>query len=464
MAISERYDAIVIGSGEAGKYLAWHLAGKGQRVVVVERAYIGGSCPNIACLPSKNLLHSAAVIQTVRDGAAYGAETDQLRINAHTILERKRQMVQGLVQLHLDKFKANGVQLLLGEATFVAPLTVQVAGADGETVTLTAEKLFLNTGSKAALPEIAGLREARPWTHVEALEFDIVPEHLVVLGGGYVGIELAQAFRRFGSHVTILHRGPRLLEQGDEDVSAALTGLLEDEGIEVLTEVNVDAVQGRSGAEVVLHLAERQGVRQIVATHLLVTTGRVASTASLNLAAGGVQTGANGYIAVDEHLRTSAANVWAMGDCTGGAMFTHVSYDDFRVVRDQLSGRDRTAKDRLIPSTLFTEPELAHVGLSERDAQAQRVQYRRLLMPMAGVLRTRTTGQTRGFWKALIAADDRILGFTAFGASAGETLAVVQMAMLGKMPYTAIADAIFTHPTLAEGLVFFFSGQPQPAS
>lgn len=453
----QTYDAVVVGSGEAGKYLAWHLARSGQKVVVVERAMVGGACPNVACLPSKNVIHSAKVVDLVRHAAAFGAQVTDWHVDLQAVRLRKQTMIDGLIQMHHEKFAESGAELLMGEAQFVGPRRLLVRLRDGGETILESKRIFLNTGSRASMPEIPGLAEARPMTHVEALELQTLPSQLLVLGGGYVGLELAQAYRRLGCTVTVLHRGPRLLPQEDDDVSEAMLTLLHEEGIEVLLQADVTAVSGRSGESVMLTLASGE---RLHGSHVLVATGRRANTEALHLEAGGVQVDGTGYIQVDETLRTTADGVWAMGDCAGSPHFTHVAYDDFRVVRDTLAGKQRSTKDRLIPFSLFTDPELARVGLNEAEAAKRGIRYRLARLPMVAVLRTRTLGETRGFLKALVGDDDRILGFTAFGVGAGEMVAVVQMVMLTGAPYTLLADAIVAHPTLAEGLMYLFSSVP----
>jgi pyruvate/2-oxoglutarate dehydrogenase complex dihydrolipoamide dehydrogenase (E3) component len=286
----------------------------------------------------------------------------------------------------------------------------------------------------------------------------------VVLGGGYVGLEFAQAVRRFGSRVTIVQRGHRLLDREDPDVSAALLELMHDEGIEVMLQAEVLRVAGLSGASVTLQVRSGITDKTLEASDILVATGRIPNTDRLDVAQAGVALDVRGYIRVDERLQTSAADVWAMGDCAGSPQFTHVGYDDFRIVLDGLAGGDRTTSGRLIPYCLFTDPELAHIGLSESEAKAKNVPYRVVRVPASLVMRMRTLSQTRGFIKALIGADDRILGFTAFCAEASEMMAAVQTAILGRISYTALRDAIFTHPTAAEGLVVLFTSGKSTAA
>ncbi|MDB5310171.1 MAG: merA [Gemmataceae bacterium] len=460
MSNPEEYDLVILGSGEPGKYLAWTLAAEGRRVAVVERRYVGGSCPNIACLPSKNVIRSAKVASYVRRGAQFGVAAGEWSIDMAAVRDRKRKMVAGLVEVHLARFKASGAELIMGEGRFVAPRTVEVALRDGGERVLRGENVVINTGSRATVDPTPGLRDAGPLTHVEALELDHVPDHLVVLGGGYVGLELAQTFRRFGSQVTVVERNPTLIHREDSDVSAAMGQLFADEGIAVSTDTALDRVTGTSGRAVQLHGTRGGAGAVIEGSHLLVAAGRTPNTGGVGLDVAGVALDARGYVTVDERLRTTAAGVWAVGDWAGSPQFTHIGFDDFRVVRDNLTGVSRVTTGRLVPSCLFTDPELARVGLSEREATERGIPYRLARIPMAAVLRARTLSETRGFLKALIGSDDRILGFTAFGAEAGEVMAVVQVAMAAALPYTALRDAVLTHPTVAEGLVMLFSSVP----
>jgi pyruvate/2-oxoglutarate dehydrogenase complex dihydrolipoamide dehydrogenase (E3) component len=391
--------------------------------------------------------------------AGLGIATGSLRVDMAGVARRKRLMVEGLIELHVNNFKASGAELAMGEARFTEPKTVEVALNAGGSRLLRGDRVFLCVGSRASIPNVPGLIDARPLTHVEALELERLPNHLVVLGGGYVGLEFAQAMRRFGCRVTIVQRGKQLLEREDADVAKAVEELMRDEGVEILLQAEALKVEGHSGTNVKLRVREGTSERTIEASDILVAAGRTPNADRLEVAKGNVRLDARGYIEVNEKLQTSAADVWAMGDCAGSPQFTHVGYDDFRVVMDNLSGGNRTTRGRLIPYCLFTDPELAHVGLNESEAKTKGIHYRIVRLPMSLVLRTRTLSQTRGFAKALIGADDRILGFTAFGAEASEMMAVVQTAMLGGMPYTALRDAIFTHPTAAEGLVSLF-GRP----
>ena len=456
----EQFQNLVIGSGVAGKIIAWTLAKRGQRTVVVERAMIGGSCPNVACLPSKNVIYSAKAVSLVHPTTGLGVVTGTLHVDMAGVVRRKRQMVDDLVKLHLDNFKASGAELVMGEARFTEPKTVQVTLNAGGARLLRGERVFINVGTRAHIPDVSGLAEAAPMTHVEALNLERLPEHLVILGGGYVGLEFAQALRRFGSQVTIVQHAPRLLEREDPDVASALLDLMREEGIEVLVQAEVQKITGHSGTGVALQVRVGTTQRTLSASDILVATGRTPNTDRLDVAKAGVELDARGYIRVNDRLQTSAVDVWATGECAGSPQFTHVGEDDCRVVLDNLSGGRRTTRDRLIPYCLFTDPELAHVGLTESEARAKGVSYRVAKMPMAKVFRALTLSEPRGFMKALIGDDDRILGFTAFGAEASELMAVVQMAMVGGIPYTTLRDTIWTHPTAAEGLLGLFAQPP----
>jgi pyruvate/2-oxoglutarate dehydrogenase complex dihydrolipoamide dehydrogenase (E3) component len=461
----EEYENLVVGSGEAGKYLAWTMAKAGQRTALIERKLVGGSCPNIACLPSKNVVHSAKVASLARRAHEFGLEGSPLATSMKGVLHRKRKMVDGLIELHLERFKASGAELIMGNAQFRGERTVEVSLNSGGSRAVAAKRLFLNLGTRTSMPDVPGLAAAKPMTNIEALDLDRVPGHLVVLGGGYVGLELAQAIRRFGSRVTVIEGGSQLARREDSDVGSALFELFRDESIDVLLEARVREVSGRSGEEIRITVDDPSGTRNIQATDLLVATGRTPNTQSIGLENLGVEVDSRGYIRVNDRLETTAQNVWALGDCAGSPQFTHAAYDDFRIVRDNLNGGNRSTRNRLVPSCMFTDPELARVGLNESDAKRLGVEYRLAKIPMAAVLRTRTISEPRGFIKMLIEAhSDVILGLTAFGAEASELLAAVQTAMLGGLPYTVLRDGIFTHPTVAEGLVFLLANVPARVS
>jgi pyruvate/2-oxoglutarate dehydrogenase complex dihydrolipoamide dehydrogenase (E3) component len=463
MAEVQRYDILILGSGEAGKYLAWTFAKAGRRVALVERGLIGGSCPNIACLPSKNIIHSARVAALCRRGREFGVGTGERHVDMKGVRQHKRAMVDGLIATHRQRYEASGTELILGEGRFVAPKTLEVKLRDGSVRVLSGERVVIDIGTRAAIPDVLGLAQSNPLTHVEALELDHVPEHLIVLGGGYVGLEFAQAMRRFGSRVTVLEQGSQLAAREDYDVSQALRQLFEDEGIDVVLDAQVSHVEGRSGERISVGVRTAAGERAIEASDILVATGREPNTRGIGLDTAGVELDASGYIRVNERLETTAPSIWAVGDCAGSPQFTHVGFDDFRTVRDNWNGGNRTTRDRLVPYCVFTDPELGRIGLNETQARRAGIAYRIARIPMASVLRAQALSEPRGFLKALVDAhSDRILGFTAFGAEAGELIAVVQTAMLTDASYTVLRDAILTHPTIAEGLTVLFQGEPQP--
>jgi pyruvate/2-oxoglutarate dehydrogenase complex dihydrolipoamide dehydrogenase (E3) component len=461
MPNTENYEVLIIGSGEAGKYIAWTMGKAGHRTAVVERKLIGGSCPNIACLPSKNMIHSAKVASFAQRGKEFGLDFDALRIDMAGVQRRKKNMVQDLIEIHLDRYKSSGAELIMGTARFVAPRTVEVSLNDGGTRLISGERVFLNLGTRAAMPEVPGLAASQPLTHVEALDLERLPDHLIVLGGGYVGLELAQAMRRFGARVTVIEKEAQLASREDNDVGGALLELFQDEGIDVLLKTTVQSVEGHSGEHIKVRVDDKNGVRTLEGSDLLVATGRVPNTGGIGLEQAGIKLTPQGFVEVNERLETTSPDVWAMGDCAGSPFFTHVAFDDFRIVRDNLNGGHRTTRDRLVPFCVFTDPELARIGLNESEAKARGIDYRMARIPMSSVLRMRTLSELRGFIKLLIAADtDDILGLTVFGTEASEVLAVVQSAMLGGLPYTTLRDAIFTHPTPAEGLTVLLANVP----
>jgi pyruvate/2-oxoglutarate dehydrogenase complex dihydrolipoamide dehydrogenase (E3) component len=456
----EQYDAIVIGSGEAGKWMAWTLGAQGQRVIAVEDKRIGGACPNVACLPSKNVVHSAKVASFFQRGAEFGIVQDDWHVDMAGVNARRQKMVDGNLQVHLTNFAKSHVEVVMGFGRFVAEKTIEVALNAGGTRTLRSDRIFLATGSRATIEPTPGLAESTPLTHIEALELTVLPDHLLILGGGFVGLEFAQAMRRFGARVTIVERNPSIAHHEDPDVVEGLQQLLRDDGVEVIADAKVTRVEGTSGKSVTLHLQLPNGETTLQGSHLLVATGRTPNTRNMGLEVVGIKTTPAGHIQVNDRLETTVPGVWAMGDCAGSPYFTHISFDDFRTVRDNLAGASRTTAGRQVPFCAFIDPELAHIGLRENEAKQQGVAYRLAKVPMLANLRAITLSETRGFMKALISEDDHILGFTAFGAGVGELLPVVQLAMSAKLPYTAIRSLIVTHPTISEGLVSLMSAVP----
>ena len=457
----EECDLVILGSGAAGKVMAWTSAQKGQRVVVIERKYVGGACPNIACLPSKNIIHSAKVASLFFRSEEFGISKQHVHISMQQVRERKRKMVQKLVDIHLEHYRKSGAELVMGTGRFVAPKTIEATLNDGGNRTFRGKNVIINTGSRATLEPIPGLIESKPLTHIEALEVDQIPRHLIVLGGGYVGLELAQAFRRFGSEVTLLDRNSRLLHNEDEDISQALEEVCRDEGIRVMTSAKVAKVEGRSGNNVKLFGKHNAVEFALSGSHLLVAAGRTPNTEGIGLDLAGVEVTERGHVKVNEQLQTTAAGVWAAGDCAGSPHFTHISVDDFVVVSENIAGRPKSTTGRQVPFCMFTDPEFARIGLSETEAKKNGIPYRLAKLPMASVFRAMTVSETRGFMKILVGAEsDKILGFTMFGTDAGELMATMQMAILTGTPYTTLRDAIIAHPTMSEGFIFLLQSVP----
>ena len=452
MSKLEQVDTLILGSGQGGKLLAWHLGNAGQRVAVVERQWVGGSCPAVACLPSKNEIWSARVAHLAQHAADFGTITGAVKTDLAKVRQRKRDMIARENAAHLAFYESSGAELIMGSGQFAAPKTIEVTLNEGGTRTLSGNQVVINVGSHAAIPDIAGLADAHPLTHIEALELDQLPEHLLVLGGGYIGIEMAQALRRFGSRVTIIDHNPHLMHREDADIAAEVQTILRGEGIELLLDAQTTKVAGQSGKEVRVTVRVGGSEKTVEGSHLLVATGRIPNTAGIGLERLGVELDERGYIRVNERLQTSAPDVWAIGECAGSPHFTHVSVDDFRIVRDNMAGGKRSTQDRLVPYCMFTDPPLAHVGLNEREAERRKVPVRVGKLPMAYVLRGEATDETLGFMKVLVGDDDRIVGFTMLGAESGEVMAAMQTAMLAGLPYPKLRDAVIAHLTYAEGL------------
>ena len=466
LSSAEEYDLVVLGSGAGGKVLAAVFAQKGQRAAVIERKWIGGSCPNIACLPSKNIIHSAKVASFFYRSTEFGISKENVHIDMAAVRERKRKMVTHVVDIFHDTyFTKSGAEQVMGTGCFVGPKTIEVALNDGGTRTFRGKNVVINTGSRATLEPIPGLAEANPLTHIEALELDHIPKHLLVLGGGYVGLEFAQAFRRFGAEVTLIDRNGRLAHHEDEDISQGLEEMCRDEGITVVTNAKISRVKGNSGEWIRL-LGSRDGTELFLeGTHLLVAGGRTPNTNGIGLEKAGVETTDRGHVKVNERLQSTAEGVWAIGDCAGSPQFTHISGNDFAVVRDNMAGGSRVTTGRQVPFCMFTDPELARIGLNETEAKQRGIPYRVGKLPMAAVLRAMTISETRGFMKILVdTTSDRILGFTMFGSGAGEIMTTVQIAMLSGTPYTALRDAVIAHPTMSEGLIFLLHAVPAKPS
>jgi len=461
MATPDHYDTIAIGSGEAAKFITWTRSSLGHKTAIIEHKWYGGSCPNIACMPTKDILFAAEVFHETKKYAASGLlkTSGSIDVDMNVVRERKREMVKGMTVLHEGIFEHFGTEVVNGYGRLLGEKRVEVELKDGGKRVMTADNIIICTGSRAKVDDTPGLKDANPLTHIELLELDEVPKHLVILGGGYSGIEFAQAYRRFGAEVTVIERNARILPKEDEDVSTALVDILKAEGIKFYTSTFIEKVTGTSGHSVNLTGKRDSSPLLVSGSHLLVAGGRVPNTQDVGLEGVGVELSPTGHVKVNEYLQTSVPGTFAVGDCAGSPYFTHIGVDDFRIVCGFLSSATptRSSKSRQVPYTLYTSPELAHVGLSEDDAMKKGVAYRLATLPMAEFLRTRTMDATQGFAKALISAtDDTILGFTALGPRAGELLPVVQLAMVHGLPYTSLSGLIITHPTMSEGLGSLF--------
>ncbi|UPL49687.1 mercuric reductase [Hymenobacter sublimis] len=460
MATSVRYDALIIGSGQAGNPLATALAKAGRKVALVEKHYLGGSCINYGCSPVKAMLASAERMQQVATAADYGVKASAPRPDFRAIVARKDAIIQAKregVEKNLTE-EQPGITVLHGHAAFISPRTVRIALLTGEQQVVKAPLIFINTGTRAAVPPIDGLAESGFMTNEELLDLKQLPEHLLILGGGYIGLEFGQMFRRFGSRVTIVDESATLLEREDDDVCEALRGQLEADGVEFVLGARVRHVSRNADGVYTLTATTAAGERRLRGSHLLVAVGREPNTDDLGLEAAGIDTNDKGYILVNERLQTNVRGVYALGDVHPGPQFTHLSYDDYRVVRDNLLHRKRrSAKSRPLPYVVFTQPQLGRIGLSETQAQEQQLDYRVATMPVRVVGRAQETGHSAGFMKVLVDARDHLIGATVFCEQGGEIMSMIQLAMAGNLTCDQLQNMVFAHPTWAESLNNLFA-------
>lgn len=454
MPNEEQYDAIVIGTGQGGKPLSIALAKAGWKTAVIEREHIGGTCINVGCTPTKTMYNSARVAYLARRSADFGVHSDGVSVNMAEVRARKQSVVDTFRDAGLKGIeKTDGLELLLGEASFSGPHALEVRINDGSRRAIAAEKIFINTGGRSAKPALEGLDTVPYLDSTSIMELDQLPKHLLVMGGGYIGLEFGQMFRRFGSQVTAIQRADHLLNQEDPDIADEVVKILREDGITVLLSAEVIRVERQSDG---LGLTARtpEGEQNLAGSHLLVAVGRTPNTDRLNLRAAGVETDKRGFVKVNDRLETNVPGVYALGDVTGGPQFTHISYDDFRIIRTNLiEGGAATTRGRLVPYTVFMDPQLGRVGLTETEARARGLNIRIAKLPMANVARAIEMSETRGFMKAVVDADmNQILGCAVLGVEGGELMAMFEIAMMGKVPYTVLKEAIFAHPTMAESL------------
>jgi pyruvate/2-oxoglutarate dehydrogenase complex dihydrolipoamide dehydrogenase (E3) component len=466
MSTPDHYQAIVIGSGQGGTPLCTALADAGLRTALIERQHVGGTCVNEGCTPTKTMVASGRVAYLARRGADYGVHTGNIRIDMQRVRRRKRDIVNSFRNGSQKRIeKTANLDLIFGEASFTGPKSVLVRLRDGGQRTLNGEKIFINAGARPTVPALDGLKDISFLDSTSIMELDVAPKHLIVLGGGYVGLEFGQMFHRFGSHVTIIHTHGQLLRGEDSDVAREIEKILTEDGIELLLEARAFKVS-RDGSDIRLQIESKQGVRALTGSHLLVATGRTPNTDSLNVKAAGIETDARGYIKTNAQLETNVSGVYALGDIKGGPAFTHISYDDYRIIRSNLlKGGHSSIAGRLIPYTLFIDPQLGRVGLTEAEAQSKGMDFEIAKMPMSRVARALEVDESRGFMKAVVdAKTQQILGAAVLGIEGGELMSMIEIAMMGHVPYTALRDGIFAHPTLAESLNNLFVASVRPGS
>ncbi len=461
MKRTREFKAVVIGAGQGGVPLAMALAKSGWKTALIEARHVGGTCVNEGCTPTKTMVASARVAYLARRASDYGVKTGSLAIDMKKVRKRKRDIVQMFrsgSEMRVEN--TENLELIRGQASFTGAralaklegLALEVEFEDKEKLALSAEYVFINTGAKPAKPRIEGIDRVPYLDSTTVMELDSVPEHLIVIGGGYIGLEFSQMFARFGSKVTIVQRASQLLSREDEDVAQEVLSILRQDGVDILLNTLPTKVGVDSGGIIGLTVKGEGEEETLRGSHLLVAAGRTPATETLNLQAAGVETDERGFIKVDERLQTTTPNVFAMGDVKGGPAFTHISYDDFRILRTNLlDGGEASVRDRIVPYTVFIDPQLGRVGMSEREAEKSGKKVRVAKLPMSYVARALEMDETRGFMKAIVDAEtDRILGCAVLGIEGGEIMSAIQLAMMGDLPFTTLRDAVFAHPTLAE--------------
>lgn len=457
--MTQHFDAIILGSGQGGNPLASALAGAGKKTAVVESKHVGGTCINEGCTPTKTMVASGRVAYLARRGAEYGVSTGDISVDLRTVRQRKRDIVNSFRSGNEKRLASSeNIELIRGLGRFTAPKSIEVVLNEGGTRAIDAGMIFINTGLRAAIPSIPGINEVPTLNNESIMELDTVPEHLLVLGGGYIGLEFGQMFRRFGSRVTVVHQGHQLLDHEDPDVAAEVFKLLTEDGMEILLNAKTTQVSGSAG-NIQLQIEAAGARKTLTGSHLLLAAGRVPNSDALQLEKAGIATDAHGYVKVNDRLETNVAGVYGIGDVKGGPAFTHISYDDYRIVKaNLLDGKNRTITGRMVPATVFIDPQLGRIGITETEARKQGKKIRVARMPMTSVARALETAESRGLMKIVVDREtELILGAAILGIEGGEIASAIQLAMMGGLKFTALRDAIFAHPTLAEALnnIFF---------
>lgn len=448
----KHYDAIVIGAGQAGTPLARKLAKAGKKTVIIEKRLVGGTCINDGCTPTKTMIASARAAHQARKAGELGIKTGTINVDLKKIKKRKDEIVTRLRSSSQKGLESTeGLELIFGEAGFSGKKEITITTSTGEKKLVSADLIFINTGAKTTVPKLKGLESVDYLTSTSILDLEEVPEHLIVIGGSYIGLEFGQMFHRFGSKVTVLEQSSRIIAQEDDDVSAELTTILQNEGLEILTNTNIIDIEGKEGQ---ISLSLESKTKKITGSHLLVAVGRTAQTESLNLEIPGISTDEKGNIIVNEKLETNVKGIYALGDVKGGLAFTHISYHDFTIVyRNLIEKADFNITNRLIPYCMFTDPQLGRIGMSEIQAKEKGLDYKVAKISMSKVARGIETGETLGFMKAIVdPKSKKILGGSILSAEGGEIMSVLQMAIEGGITYDKFPYCIFAHPTYSEAL------------
>jgi pyruvate/2-oxoglutarate dehydrogenase complex dihydrolipoamide dehydrogenase (E3) component len=457
---TEKFDAIVIGTGQAGKPLALALGDKGLKTVVIESKYVGGTCINYGCTPTKTMIASAKIAELIRNAGKYGVAAGKIKVDINKVIERKNAIVKSFRDSGRKSLQKHGkIELVIGVASFINEYVVEVKLKKGGIRTLTAGKIFINTGTSPFIPNIEGLKKSGYLTSASLMDTERLPEHLIILGGGYIGLEFAQMFRRFGSRVTIIQKNTRLATREDKDISEEIRKIFTEEGINILLNADTKSVVKSKKGRLIVSVKSGSVMHEIEGTHFLVAAGVTPNTPKLNLDAAGIKTNLRGFIIVNNKLETSTEDIYALGDVKGGPAFTHISYDDYRIIKGNLlENKNLSVRDRLVPYTMFIDPQLGRIGLSEMQAKEKGLKFKTVKLPMEHVARAIETGETKGFMKAIIGEESgQILGCSVLGSEGGEIMSMIEIAMIAKLPYTALRDAVFAHPLYSESLNNLFA-------